>query len=435
MAARRPAPFRPVDGIDVWCWGKKVGAVVLDPSLNFYAFEYYPQWLRTGVELAPLQMPLRAGAGPFVFTDLEPDTYRRLPALLADALPDKFGNALVDRYMADRGHPAAAVTPLDRLAYMGNRSMGALEFRPARGLSTKKPTAVDLRELVNTARAAVHGELQGDDDTVQALRNIIEVGTSAGGARAKAVVAVNPATQEMLSGQLEAPPGFEHWLLKFDGMGKDEALGMPGNYGRIEYAYYRMATAAGIDMAECRLLEENGRAHFMTRRFDRFDGNGKHHVQSLCAMAHLDFNRIGTNAYSQLFLTMKALDVPYAQFEQAFRRMAFNVMARNCDDHSKNFAFILRQGEVWALSPGYDITFAHDPDNVWTKQHLMSVNGKTKGFTVADLMAEADRFGIGTAPAVMADVRSALTDWPAHADAAGLPKDATAMIESKFLPL
>lgn len=435
MATRRAAPFKPVDGIDVWCWGKKVGAVVLDPSLNFYAFQYYPQWARSGVQLAPLQMPLSAGAAPFVFTDLDPNTYRRLPAMLADALPDKFGNALVDRFMADRGHPASAITPLDRLAYMGNRGMGALEFRPARGLATRKPTAIDLRELVTTARAAVHGELHGDDDTAQALRNIIEVGTSAGGARAKAVVAINPATQEMLSGQLEAPPGFEHWLLKFDGMGKDDALGMPGNYGRIEFAYYRMATAAGIDMTECQLLEENGRAHFMTRRFDRYGGNGKHHVQSLCAMAHLDFNRIGTNAYSQLFLTMKALGLPYVQMEQAFRRMAFNVMARNCDDHSKNFAFILREGEAWALSPGYDITFAHDPDNVWTKQHLMSVNGKTNGFTLNDLQAEADRFGIGTAPAVISEVRQALKSWRDFAADARLPASIAEDINGKLIKL
>jgi len=432
---KRPAPFKPVDVIDVVCWGKKVGAVALDPGLGFYVFEYYPEWLRTGIELAPRYMPLRSGAGPFVFTDLSTDTYRRLPAMLADALPDQFGNALVDRFMADRGYPASAVTPLDRLAYMGNRGMGALEFRPARGLNTKKPTAIDLRELVGTARSAVRGELIGEDETVQALRNIIEVGTSAGGARAKAVIALNPTTHEMLSGQLEAPPGFEHWLLKFDGMGEDIALGTSGDYGRIEYAYFLMAREADIDMTDCQLLEENGRAHFMTRRFDRYGGDGKHHVQSLCAMSHLDFKMIGPNSYSQLFLTMRALQLPFAQFEEAFRRMTFNVMARNCDDHTKNFAFILRQGDPWALAPAYDVTFAHSPDSKWTRQHLMSVNGKTADFTVDDLLAEAERFQIGTAAEVIGRVRSALKNWRTFADQAGVPESRALDIESKFVRL
>ncbi|MDY0745671.1 type II toxin-antitoxin system HipA family toxin [Paucibacter sp. R3-3] len=427
----RPAPYRAVEAIEVLYQGQKVGAAALDKSLGFYAFQYYPQWLRNSIELAPLQMPVRAGGSPFVFTDIPEGTYRRLPALLADALPDKFGNALVNRYMADRGIRTEAITALDRLAYLGNRAMGALEFRPARGLSTRKPTAINLAELVSTARAAVHGQLDSDDETHQALRNIIEVGTSAGGARAKAVIAINPETHDMVSGQLAAPPGFQHWLLKFDGVGKDEALGTPGNYGRIEFAHYLMARAAGIEMTECQLLEENDRAHFMTRRFDRFDGNGKHHVQSLCAMAHLDFNSIGTNAYSQLFLTMRALDLPYLQFEEAFRRMAFNVMARNCDDHSKNFAFILRTGEPWALSPAYDITFAHDPNSYWTKQHLMSVNGKSDGFEIGDLIAEAERFGIGTARDVIAQVSSAIAEWPSFAADAGVPESIVATITSK----
>lgn len=432
MATRKaPVRYRPVEAIDVLCWGKKVGAVALDPGLGFYVFEYYPAWIRSGIELAPRYMPL-VERGPFVFASLSTDTYRRLPAMLADALPDQFGNALVDRFMADRGHQTEMVTPLDRLAYMGNRGMGALEFKPSRGFATKKPTAIDLKELVSTARAAVRGELDGDDETVQALRNIIEVGTSAGGARAKAVIALNPTTHSMLSGQLEAPTGYEHWLLKFDGMGEDNALGTPGNYGRIEYAYYLMARRAGIEMTDCRLLEENDRAHFMTRRFDRYDGNGKHHVQSLCAMSHLDFKMIGTNSYSQLFLTMRSLQLPYAQFEEAFRRMVFNVMARNCDDHTKNFAFILREGAPWALAPAYDVTFAHNPDSKWTRQHLMSVNGKTTDFTAADLLAEAERFQIGSALEVIGQVRSALSKWPAFAAEAGLPPSRIADIAAKF---
>ncbi|WP_458232763.1 type II toxin-antitoxin system HipA family toxin [Roseateles sp. P5_E8] len=432
-AKKRSAPFRPVDAIDVYCWGDEVGAVALDPRLGCYAFQYYPAWLRAGIELAPLQMPIGRGAAPFAFPDLSRDTYYRLPAMLADALPDKFGNALVNRYMAERGYPVAAVTPLDRLAYLGHRAMGALEFRPARGLATRKPTAINLAELVTTARQAVHGELEGDEETSLALRNIIEVGTSAGGARAKAVIALNPTTREMLSGQFEAPEGFQHWLLKFDGIGGDDALGTPGHYGRIEYAYHRMALAAGIAMTACDLLEENGRAHFMTRRFDRHDGNGKHHVQSLCAMSHLDFNLRGVNAYAQLFQAMKQLALPYAQLEEAFRRMAFNVMARNCDDHAKNFAFILRRGQPWALAPAYDVTFAHNPSSIWTRHHLMSVNGKVDGFSVGDLMAEAERFGIGTARDVIAQVAGAVAGWQEHAEEAGVPEAITADIASRHI--
>lgn len=432
MATRKkPAPFKPVDLIDVSCWGKLVGAVAMDAKLGYCVFEYDPRWVRRGIELAPLQMPLSAAAAGtrFVFPNLAIDTYRRLPAMLADALPDKFGNALVNRYMADRGYPVSAITPLDRLAYMGNRGMGALEFRPSRGSATRTPTAINLRGLVEAARSAVHGDFNGDDDTLHALRNIIEVGTSAGGARAKAVIALNPSTNEMVSGQLDAPPGFEHYLLKLDGMGRDEALGTPGNYGRIEFAYYLMASAAGIEMTDCRLLEENGRAHFMTRRFDRYDGNGKHHVQSLCAMAHLDFNMIGTNSYSQLFMTMQALELPYGQMEEAYRRMVFNDLARNFDDHSKNFAMILRQGEPWALAPAYDVTFAHDKLNRWTRQHLMSINGKTEGITQEDLLAEADRFGIGTAREVIKQVRKAIADWPAYAAEAGVPATTVKQIQ------
>ncbi len=415
-------------------WGRFVGAAALDPGLGCYVFAYDRTFARGGIELAPLHMPLDANERTYAFPALPEATYYRLPALLADALPDDFGNALIDRWLAERGVPRAAITPLDRLAYMGRRAMGALEFRPQRGPATRKPTAIHLGELVTAAREAIAGTWHDDDSTAAALRTIIEVGTSAGGARAKAVVAWNPLTHEMRSGQLEAPDGYEQWLLKFDGVGRDRELGSGEDYGRIEFAYHRMARAAGIAMTDCQLLEENGRAHFMTRRFDR-DGRERHHVQTLCAMAHLDFRRRGTNSYAQLFHTIRELRLPREDLVEAWRRMAFGVMARNCDDHTKNISFRLRRGEGWRLAPAYDVTFAHNPLGEWTNQHLMSVNGRFRDITADDLLAEADRFAIGEAKAILAEIRAALARWPEFAAAAGLATAASDRIGALHIPL
>ena len=413
------APFKPTQRVDVHVWGWHVGALALDPKLGFYAFAFAPEFIRTGIELSPRMMPLSEEV--YVFTDLPVATYKRLPALLADALPDDFGNALVNRFMADKGYRADQVTPLDRLAYMGTRAMGALQFKPSKGPVRQKPTALDLNALVSVAREAVHGQMDDESHTNAALRNIIDVGTSAGGARAKAVVSINSETQELRSGQLDAPPGFEHWLLKFDGMGTDKELGAGQDYGRIEYAYFLMARAAGIEMMDCDLLHEGGRAHFITKRFDRHGASGRHHMQTLCAMEHLDFKLKGTNSYSQLFLSIERLGLPYEDREEAFRRMVFNVLARNCDDHTKNFSFLLREGEMaWRLAPAYDVTFAHSPTSEWTHQHLMSVNGKFKGFEMSDLIAEAENFKIGTARKVIAEVQASLARWPAFASQGGL---------------
>lgn len=398
-----------VHRVEVFLWGQIIGAVALEPGYGFYAFRYTPEFQANGIEPAPIAMPTGSNQ-TFLFPDLPEITYKRLPAMLADALPDDFGNALIDRWMLDRGIAREAITPLDRLAYMSTRAMGALSFKPARGPDTKRAIAIHLGELIGAARAAVHGDFTDEQDTSAALRNIIEVGTSAGGARAKAVIAWNRRTQEIRSGQVEVPEGFEHWLLKFDGIGRDHELGTSQDHGRIEYAYHLMAKAAGIHMTECRLLKENGRAHFMTRRFDR-DGKVRHHIQSLCAMSHLDYKKRGANSYLQLFDTMNRLGLPYEQREEAYRRMVFNVMARNCDDHTKNFGFRLRQGHAWELAPAYDVTFAHNPKGEWTHQHLMSVNGKFKDFTEADLLEEARLLGIGTAPAVIARVRGAVEQW------------------------
>ncbi len=425
--------FSHVDVVEVHLWDTHIGSVALDPQYGFYVFGYTPLFASRGIEPAPLQMPVTED--PYIFTDLPEATFQRLPAMLSDALPDDFGNALINRYMADQGLSAKDVTALDRLAYMSNRAMGALTFKPSRGPAAHKPTAIQLGSLVEQARLAVKG-IVDDDHANAALRSIIDVGTSAGGARAKAVIALHPETNEIRTGQLDAPEGFEHWLLKFDGMGEDHELGASQHYGRIEYAYHLMARAAGICMTDCRLLRENGRAHFMTRRFDREGKQGRHHLQTLCAMAHVDYKKKGANAYSQLFSTIKQLGLPYEDREEAFRRMVFNVMGRNCDDHTKNFSFLMRQGgAAWELAPAYDVTFAHNPRGEWTNQHLMSVNGKFKNVDLDDLLVEADRFHVGTARDVIEQVRAAIVSWPRFADAAGLPEEEMKMLQQQHLLL
>ncbi len=431
-ARKKVAAYKHVDRVEVFLWDQLMGAVMLDPVYGYYAFAYAPAFLNSGIQPSPLQMPLNNGDA-LIFTDLPTETYKRLPALLSDALPDDFGNALINRYMADHGISVTEITSLDRLAYMSNRAMGALTFKPARGPAKTKPTSIDLSKLVAEARKALTGTIEDDDHANAALRSILDVGTSAGGARAKAVIAWNPQTQEIRSGQLNAPEGFEHWLLKFDGMGKE--LGEPGGYGRIEYAYYLMAKAAKISMSECRLLEENGRAHFMTRRFDREGANTRHHMQTLCSLNHVDYKKKGTNSYSQLFTTMCTLGLPYEQMEEAFRRMVLNVMGRNCDDHTKNISFRLCQGAAWELSPAYDVTFAHNPDGEWTNQHLMSVNDKFKGFTQDDLLAVANRFAIGSVTKVISQVREAVKAWPEFAARAGISAQQSEHIGKQHLLL
>ncbi|OFW06756.1 MAG: phosphatidylinositol kinase [Acidobacteria bacterium RIFCSPLOWO2_02_FULL_67_36] len=402
--------YRPVHVVEVLIWGKAVGAVALDPKLGYYAFEYLPAFRESGIDLAPITMPITAAPEPFAFPDLAELTYRRLPGMLADALPDDFGNALIDAWMARQGVNRSQITPLDRLAYMAQRGIGALEFKPARGPGrSKSTTAIKLSALVESARRAVQGDF--DTDAKAALAQIIQVGTSAGGARAKAVISWNPDTHEIRAGQFDVGPGFEHWLIKFDGVGTDERLGVSRDYGRIEYAYYLMATAAGIEMSESRLLEENDRAHFMTKRFDR-DGNKKHHLQTLCGLAHLDYRQKATHDASQLFLTIDRLGIGYSGMEQAFRRIAFNVMAANCDDHTKNVSFLLRERGRWELAPAYDVTHAYNPKGEWTYQHLMSVNGEFASISRDDLMVVADRFGVGTATKVLTDVSEAVSSWP-----------------------
>ncbi len=404
--------------IEVRIWDTTVGAVAPDPKLGSHVFEYDPAWVKRGIELAPFQMPTGGTSRKFVFPALPP-SYKGLPGLLSDALPDDFGNALIDAWMATKGRGKASVTSLDRLAYMGSRGMGALEFRPPIATARTSSQPLEMQSMVEAARTLLHGDFSGDVNAQAALANIIQVGTSAGGARAKAVIAWNPKTQEIRSGQFDVAEGFEHWLLKFDGVGPDKELGTSADYGRIEQAYFEMATSAGIIMSPCRLLEENGRAHFMTKRFDR-DGNTRHHAQSLCAMNHLDYKQRATHAYEQLFGVVDRLRLGDDALNATFRRMAFNVAARNYDDHTKNFGFLLKNGGGWELAPAYDVTHAYNPKGEWTYQHLMSVNGKFDAITRADLLVVAERFSIPAAPAAIDAVNEAVARWSEFATNAGV---------------
>jgi serine/threonine-protein kinase HipA len=424
--------YRPVDAVEVRIWGRRAGAVALDPRLGFYAFEYDPRFVASGIQLAPIKMPL--GRDAYAFPELPERSYHRLPALVADALPDRFGNALITAYLQREGVRERDITPLDRLAYMGKRAFGALEFRPDRGPRGEKPTALEMSDLVEAARKAVIGRFDSDAAGEAALVSLIRVGTSAGGARAKAAVGWNPLTGEIRAGQFDLPDGFEHWLLKFDGLGDDFELGVSSHYGRVELAYSRMARAAGFVVPDCRVYEEGGRAHFMVRRFDR-DGNRKHHVQTLCALAHLDFNQLAAHDYAQWF--MAALDLGIGEDEalrQMLARAAFNVMAANCDDHTKNLSFLMREGGRWELAPAYDLTHAFNPGGAWTYQHLMSVNGRFSGITRRDLLELADRFGVPGAREVLDRVASAVAGWPAHAGEAGLPPDDTQRVGADLRP-
>jgi serine/threonine-protein kinase HipA len=365
----------------------------------------------------------------YEFPALPRNTFHGLPGLLADSLPDKFGNALIDAWLATQGRTPESFNAVERLCYTGIRGMGALEFAPALGPKPGKAAKVSVDALVRLAGEVLtnRGDLQGHfhaEGKEKALGDILRVGTSAGGARAKAVIAWNRATNEVRSGQIAAGEGFEYWLLKFDGVAgnKDKELEDPKGYGAIEYAYHLMAQAAGITMSECRLLEENGRRHFMTRRFDRLAGGSKLHMQSLCALAHFDFNQAGAYGYEQALLTIRQLNLPMAAVEEQFRRMVFNVVARNQDDHVKNIAFLMdKQGE-WSLAPAFDVTFSYNPTGSWTATHQMTLNGKRDGFTLEDFerCAKSALMKRGRAATILQEVQAAVRRWPEFADAAKL---------------
>jgi len=411
--------YTPAEVIEVSAWNRFVGAVVLDPTTSFYAFEYDDAWIASGADLAPLHLPRRAGV--FEFPELSRSTFYGLPALLADALPDRFGSALVNAWMAEQGIEPGRITPLDRLAYASNRAMGALSFAPPTGPSTSEVSVVQLADLVTAARAQITGTLD-EYDVHESLTSLISVGTSAGGARAKAVLAYNPVTGQMRAGQLHAPDGYEQWLLKLDGVG--DPVNHPSKpfvtseeYCRVEYAYYLMATHAGVEMSESRLLLEGPRAHFMTRRFDRGPGDERRHVQTLCALAHLDYNMARTHSYSSYFLTARALGLGPDAMQQVFRRVVFNVMGVNRDDHAKNFSFVLPEHGSWQLAPAYDVTHSNWGGE-WTQTHQMSVNGRFEGISLDDLRTLGDLHEVPGIESVLQEVTLATSNWRDFAAAA-----------------
>lgn len=414
---------------EVQLWGRTIGAVALDEGRDVARFQYDPDFARSGIQLSPLTMPLTAEV--YEFPTLPRNTFHGLPGLLADSIPDKFGNALINAWLATQGRTPESFNAVERLCYTGSRGMGALEFAPALGPKARKASKIEVDALVRLAGEVLthRGNLLGhfhEAGKEQALRDILSVGTSAGGARAKAVIAWNRMTNEVRSGQVPAGDGFDYWLLKFDGVAgnKDKELEDPKGFGAIEFAYHRMAIAAGITMTECRLLEENGRRHFMTRRFDRLPGGSKLHMQSLCALAHFDFNQAGAYSYEQALLTIRQLELPMSAVEEQFRRMAFNIVARNQDDHVKNITFLMNKEGEWSLAPAFDVTYSYNPNGPWTATHQMTLNGKRDGFTAADLEACAKAAGMkrGRAKAILEDVQAAVERWPEFAAEAELTK-------------
>jgi len=402
-------------------WDKRVGAIHWNQNSGVADFEFDPAFLQQQLDVAPLKMPVGAARGRiFSFPELAGNsTYKGLPGLLADVLPDRYGNALINAWLARVGRPSGSMNPVEMLCFTGKRGMGALEFEPVVPKSANQATKVEINSLAEVAQQILSGRqfFQTDlsHDEQKALSDILKIGTSAGGARAKAVIAYNPETGEVRSGQADAPNGFSQWLLKFDGV-DDSQFGTTSGYGRVEMAYYLMAVECGIEMMECRLFEENGRAHFLTRRFDRLPDNEKLHVQTFCAMTHYDFNDIYAYSYEQLFQTMRLMRLTYPEAEQMYRRMVFNVMAQNCDDHTKNFAFTMNQSGEWKLAPAYDMCHAYRPGSAWVSQHALSINGKRQGITRDDLLEVGRQMNVKRAHAIINQVSEFVVKWPEFAE-------------------
>lgn len=407
-------------------WDELVGAVAWDEKTGIAGFEYDSKFKKLNWDLAPLKMPINTSRKILNFPELRKnknadfDTFRGLPGLLADVLPDKYGNQLINMWLAQQGRPQDDMNPVEMLCFIGNRGMGALTFEPSTIKDNQKAFVLEVNSLVDIAqkvlssRASFSTNLQQEEE--KAIMDILKIGTSAGGARPKAVIAYNEKTGEVKSGQTNAPKGFEHWLIKLDGV-SDVQIGSSKGYGRVEMAYYHMATACGINMMPSRLLEENGRAHFMTKRFDREGSDIKHHIQTFCALKHFDFNLVNSFSYEQLFQTMRELKLTYQDMEQMFRRMVFNVIARNCDDHTKNFAFRLKKGGTWELAPAYDVCHAYRPGSDWVSQHALSINNKRKDITRNDLLTIGELIASKKAAVIIDEIKDNVAQWNTFAKA------------------
>ncbi len=414
-----------VDVAEVKIWGHLAGAVRWDATRELAVFQYAKSFLAKGYDLSPIKMPLSNGDRIYSFPELrkgkdeEVATFKGLPGLLADSLPDKYGNRLINIWLAQNGRPPNSMNPVEQLCFIGGRGMGAIEFEPTQLQPSKQTFSVEMKTLVDVAKKML-AERKGFDVNIQkdeqkAMTEILKIGTSAGGARPKAVIAYNKKTGEVRSGQTIAPKGFDHWLLKLDGV-SDAQFGESLGYGRVEYAYHLMAVDCKIEMMECDLLEENGRAHFMTKRYDREGNDIKHHVQTFCGIQHFDYNHLYSYSYEQLFQTMRILRLTYPEAEQMFRRMVFNVMATNYDDHTKNFSFMLKQNGKWQLTPAYDVCYSYDPTNVWVNQHTLSINGKHKNLTNADLMTIAKANSIKKGEKIIEEIKTVVTNWMDYAN-------------------
>ncbi len=415
-----------------------IGTAAWDPGRSCGVFRYEPSFIESGIQVAPFHMPL--SSRNYSFPNLNEATFKGLPGMLADALPDKFGNLLIDQWLARQNRLPASFNPVERLCYLGRRAMGALEFEPS-SLPDQPVHTLEIDALVDLANSILSSRLDLEttltpDHQEDALADILRVGTSAGGARAKAVIAWNPETGVIRSGQVSLDPSFQPWLIKFDGVSgnSDKELADPKGYGRIEYAYHLVARVAGIEMTDCHLLEENGRAHFMTRRFDRTPDGGKLHLQSLCALGHYDFNQAGGYSYEQAFDLARRLGLEAPALEELYRRAVFNILMRNQDDHTKNISFLMDRSGTWQLAPAYDLTYSYNPSGAWTSTHQMTLAGKRDHFTEADLLAAAATAAIKArrAKAILSEVRHAQSTWPIHATTAGIPKKLISSITKTF---
>lgn len=430
-----------VDYAYVNIWGTLAGVVRWDTAQQLASFQFDKNFLNKKWDISPIKMPVSNGDRIYSFPDLLPskdtadDTFKGLPGLLADSLPDKYGNQLIETWLAQNGRPPNSMNPVEKLCFIGSRGMGALEFEPAQLKTGKNTFSVEIKSLVDIAKKILSKrknlEISVSADDKQALKEILRIGTSAGGARPKAVIAFNRKTKEVRSGQTRAPKGFEHWLIKLDGVSGVQ-FGDSHGWGRVEYAYYLMAKECDIEMTECELLEENGRAHFMTKRFDRQGNTIRHHIQTLCAIQHFDYNNIYGYSYEQVFQTMRLLRLKYPEAEQMFRRLVFNVLSTNCDDHTKNFSFRLKQGGEWKLAPAYDVCYSYDPQNMWVNQQTLSINGKYRNISKEDLMTIAKANNIKKGAKIIEEINIVVKSWKEFAHQAKVRKKLLQSIQNNL---
>lgn len=418
-----------VNKVEVWLWSRRVGYIDLDRK-GYVNFEYDKEFQKSGIQISPIMMPLSNKV--YYFPELLTQSFRGVPGLVADSLPDKFGNAVIDNWLARQSRLPESFNVIERLCYIGKRGMGALEYRPY--LSNDHDEMIEIDNLVelanNVLKKRENIEINSDKD--EAINQLFMVSSSAGGARAKAILSWNKEKNIFKSGQIDAGEGYDYYLLKFDGVDEsgDHSLSDPKGFTKIEYAYYLMARDAGIDMSECQLLEENGRSHFITKRFDRINGQ-KIHAQTFGALCHIDYNIPMQASYELLAQRCIQLGIYQNQIDQLFRRMVFNVLACNNDDHVKNFTFLMDKNGMWSLSPAYDITFSYKPNSLWVSQHQMTINGKGKDITMSDLIACANVMRISKKKAIriINEVKDVLLNWRNYAKDVSVSENFTESID------